>query len=107
MSSLFYLFGQYYYVVLILQAICVYHCVRKGNQNWIWLIVFLPLVGCVIYLFTEVITKNKVRNVQSGVGEVFRPSGSIKKLQENLRFSDTFQNKIALADALFAAGQTD
>lgn len=38
---------------------------------------------------------------------VFNPSGKTKKLQENLRFRDTFDNRIALADAYMEAGQTD
>lgn len=96
----------FYTVTIILQAICIIHCLRRGNtNNWIWLIVFLPLIGCMVYLFTEVITRRNIRNVQAGVGEVFSPSGSIKKLEENLRFSDTFNNKIALADAYLNTGQ--
>lgn len=40
--------GYFYYVTLALQAICVIHCLRKGNQQkWIYIIVFLPLIGCV------------------------------------------------------------
>lgn len=97
----------FYTVTIILQVICVIHCIRKRNQqNWIWLIVFLPLIGCIAYLFSEVLTRRNIRDVQAGVGEVFRPSGSIKKLEENLRFSDTFNNRIVLADAYLQAGQT-
>lgn len=97
----------FYTVTIILQAICVIHCIRSRNQqNWIWLIIFLPMIGCIAYLFTEVITRRSIRNVQAGVGEVLSPSGSIRKLEENLRFSDTFNNRIALADAYLQAGQT-
>ena len=104
---MFFFNPAFYTVTIILQAICVIHCVRKRNKtNWIYLIIFLPLIGCLVYLFSEVITKREIRNVQAGVGEVFSPSGSIKKLEERLRFSDTFNNRIALADAYFGAGQT-
>lgn len=97
----------FYTVTIILQAVCVIHCIRSRNQqNWIWLIVFLPVIGSVAYLFTEVLTRRTIRQVQSGVGEVIRPSGSVKKLEENLRFSDTFNNRIALADAYLQSGQT-
>lgn len=47
-----------------------------------------------------------MRNVQSGLGSIFNASGSIRKLEENLRFSDTFNNRVMLADAYLAAGQT-
>jgi hypothetical protein len=101
-------FGNTFYIVtIVLQAICVIHCLRKGNQNnWIWLIVFLPLIGCLIYFFSEMFTNREIRTVKSNVGEILNPSGSIKKLEENLRFSDTFSNRITLADAYLAGGQT-
>ncbi|MDP4262541.1 MAG: PLDc N-terminal domain-containing protein [Bacteroidota bacterium] len=98
----------YYYLIIGLQAICVIHCIRKGRSaNWIWLIVFLPLIGCLIYLFTEIFTGRDIQNVQSGMISVFNPGGSVRRLEENLRFSDTFANRIALADAYLATGNTD
>jgi len=98
----------FYYVVVGLQAICAIHCYRKGNVNkWIWLIVFLPVVGCLIYIFTEMFTRGDMQNMQEGMGAVFNPSGRIRRLEENLRFSDTFNNKIALAEAYLDVGQTE
>ena len=92
--------GQFYIITVILQAICVIHCLKnKTSNNWIWLIVFLPLIGCLIYFFSEILTRSQIRNFQSGFGEMISPSGSIKKLEDNLRFSDTFQNRVSLADA--------
>ena len=105
---MFFFNPNFYYVSIILQAICVFHCIRKGNQNkWIWIIVFLPFIGCLIYFFTEIINSSDIQKVQSGLGEVFNPSGSIRKLEENLRFSDTFHNRVALADAYLYAGNID
>lgn len=99
---------NFYYVSLVLQAICVYHCIRKGNQNkWIWIIVFLPFIGCIIYFFSEIVTGREINRVQSGLGEFINPSGSIRRLEENLRFTDTFANRIALADAYLACGDVD
>ncbi len=99
--------GNYYYLSFALQAICVIHCMRKGNANrWIWIIVFLPLIGCLAYIFTEIFTGNEVQQLQSGMGRVFRPLGSVKKMEEQLRFSDTFNNRVGLADACLAAGDT-
>jgi hypothetical protein len=99
---------SFYYITIGLQLICVLHCIKKGNQNnWIWLIVFLPLIGCIIYIFTEIFNTRDLRQVQSGMTAVFNPSGRIKKLEENLRFSDTFNNRVILADAYLNAGFTD
>ena len=100
-------FGSYYIVILILQGFCVYHCVRRGrDRNWIWLIVFLPVVGCLIYLFDQVLSARKIKDVQQGVSTVFNPTGTIRRLEKNLQFSDTFNNRVMLADAYLAAGQT-
>ncbi|MFI5131396.1 MAG: hypothetical protein ACHQFX_15445 [Chitinophagales bacterium] len=91
-----------------MQALCVIHCLRKGRpNNWIWLIVFLPVIGSLIYLFSEIFTGREIRNVQSGIGSVFNPGGSVRRLEQNLRFSDTFANRVALADAYLNTGNTD
>lgn len=98
-------FSGYYPIILILQAVCVFHCVRKGNQqNWIWLIVFLPAIGCLIYFFTEIVTKREVSAIQSNLDAVIRPVGRIKDLKRHLEFSHTFDNKVALADAYLESG---
>lgn len=100
--------GYFYYVSIALQAICVIHCLRKGNQQkWIWIIVFVPFIGCIAYFFTEIITPGHVRNWQSGAGGLFNPVGRISRLENNLRFADTFNNRVMLADAYLAVGQTD
>ncbi|MFT3823891.1 MAG: PLDc N-terminal domain-containing protein [Chitinophagaceae bacterium] len=100
--------NYFYYITIALQLICVLHCVRKGNQQkWIWIIVFIPIVGCIVYIVTEMFTGREMEQVQSGIGNLINPSGSIRKLEENLRFSDTFNNRMALADAYLASGNTD
>jgi hypothetical protein len=39
--------GVPYTIVLILQGICVLHALKTGRDyKWIFLIVFIPLVGC-------------------------------------------------------------
>ncbi|MGC4038061.1 MAG: hypothetical protein QM764_19020 [Chitinophagaceae bacterium] len=101
--------NNYFYLITIgLQLICVIHCVRKGKQNnWIWIIVFLPIVGCLAYIFTEMFSSGDINNVQSGVGNFLNPGGRIRKLENNLRFADTFTNRTMLADAYLASGNTD
>lgn len=100
--------SNYYYLILILQAICVIHCLWKSRQyNWIWLIVFLPAIGCLIYIFAEIFSRHDMQKVQSGMSTIFSPGGSVRRLEENLRFSDTFANRIALADAYLSMGNID
>ena len=100
--------NYFYYITIGLQAICVLHCIRKGTQSkWIWLIVFLPVVGSIAYIFTEIFTGRDIRSWQMGVGSFFNSSGRISRLEDNLRFTDTFNNRVILADAYLAAGHVD
>ena len=50
---------------------------------------------------------NEIKQVQSGVSTIINPTGSIRKLETQLKFSDTFNNRVALADAYLATGATD
>lgn len=97
-----------YYALIGLQVLCVIHVIRKGTSMWwIWLIIFLPFFGSMIYLFMEVFSKRDLRKVQSSVGAVINPGGRIKDLEEKLRFADTFNNRVTLADAYLATGDAD
>lgn len=98
-------YSQYYVLVIVLQGICAFHSIRRGTQSkWIWIIVFLPLVGSLAYIFTEIIQKQHVSSVQEGVAAIVNPSGRVRKLERSLKFSDTIANRTALADAYLAAG---
>jgi len=100
--------SYWYYLVVALQGFCVYQVIRRGNPYyWIFLIIFLPVVGSLIYLFTEVVSFRDMSNVQENVGTFINPAGKIRKLEEQLRFSDTFKNKVLLADAYAASGNPD
>jgi hypothetical protein len=107
-------YGSYYYIIVGLQIFCGIHSYRRGTLNrWIFLIIFLPVIGSIIYLYSEVLSNRntgsfKVINKPGiDVGAVLNPGGKIKKLEEELRFTDTFANRINLADAYLAAGSTD
>lgn len=105
---MFFLNNYFYYITIGLQIICVIHCLRKGNSTmWIWLIIFLPLMGCIAYIIMEVLNRNSMQQMQSGMGSIIYPAGKIKKLEKQLQFSDTFNNRVLLADAYLSAGDTD
>jgi len=104
--------GNYYYIILILEALCAIHSYRRGTLNrWIWLIVFIPVIGCLIYIYSEVISNRNVsvnlKKTTVNLSDAINPAGKIKKLEEELRFTNTFANKVKLADAYLAAGDTE
>ncbi|PBQ31292.1 hypothetical protein CNR22_05775 [Sphingobacteriaceae bacterium] len=105
MYDLFGSFSEYYYFILALQALCVFHSYRKGNQQkWIWIIVFLPLVGSLVYIFTEIVKRNHVSDIQEKAVAFVNPGGRIKNLEKNFKFTSTFTNRVALADAYLESG---
>jgi hypothetical protein len=105
---MFFFSNYYYYIIIGLQIFCVVHCLRKGMHTmWIWLIIFLPLIGCIAYIIMEMMNRNSMQQMQSGVGNIIYPAAKIKKLEKQLEFSDTFNNRIMLADAYLSAGNTD
>ena len=99
---------NYYYIIVGLQALCVIHCLKMGRERgWIWFIVFVPFIGSVAYIFMEIFSRRDLQNVGSGLGSVINAPWKIKKLEQQLRFSDTFNNRVALADTYLAAGQKE
>jgi hypothetical protein len=112
MPGIFTKLYEYYYIVLILQGFCLFHSFRRGiQQKWLWIIVFLPLVGSIIYIFSEIINKRDVssiqNSIQSNVTSFINPTGRIRKFEKKLKFSNTFANKVNLADAYFDNRQYD
>ena len=102
------LHGDYlYYIPIGLQAICAFHSYRNGSfQKWIWLIVFLPVIGSLIYLYQEVLNNRRISTPKIDVKAVFNPGVKLQRLEEEVRFTDTFANRIKLADAYLDAGFT-
>jgi hypothetical protein len=104
---MFFELSPYFYgITIVLQAICVFHCIRKGSQQkWIWIIVFLPMVGCLAYIFTEMFTTRDLKSVSADVSSIINPGGNIRRLEQQLQFTDSFQNRVLLADAYLGRGE--
>jgi len=106
---MFHSHSYFYYIIIGLDVICILHSIRNGTQNkWMLLIVFAPVIGALVYLFAEVFTRRNRSNLQEGIsGILLTNNARIRRLEENLKFTDTFNNRILLADAYLAAGHTD
>jgi hypothetical protein len=106
---MFHQHSYFYYITIGLDVICILHSMRNGTHNkWMLLIVFAPIVGALVYLFAEVFTRRTRTGLQDGIAGILTTNSTrIRKLEENLKFTDTFNNRILLADAYLAAGHTD
>src|SRR5476649_2757923 len=100
--------GYIYYLTIALQAFCAYHSYKRGTLGqWLWIIIFLPVIGSLIYIYSQILSNRGFRKSNIDVLAIFNPGGKIKKLEDELRFTDTFTNRIKLADAYLDAGLTD
>lgn len=89
-----------YYLTIALQVFCIYHAYKNSNAYyWYFIIFFLPLIGGIIYLFTQVINKQDVVNITDEITTIINPTKKIKELEKELEFANTFQSKINLANA--------
>ena len=93
----------YYYgtgtVVVILQVFCIIHAIRHRNTSSIWLILFFPLIGCIIYLSTEARGMGRGgRKLGRDIAAVVNPSGKLKALREQLEHAPTVENRLLLAE---------
>ena len=89
-----------YYLILLLQGYCIYHTYKHRNPYyWYFLILFIPVIGCVIYLITQVYNKSDAEKIKEEIVLVINPTKKIKDLEKQLQFTETYQNRVDLADA--------
>lgn len=101
---------MYLYFIIAFQGYCIYHLLKNRNSYyWIFAILFLPFIGCVTYLVTQVITKSGTEKIQENLTTIIDPSkkntysGKVKNLERKLEFADTYLNRVNLADAYLAS----
>ncbi len=95
---MFWLAGGPYYIILgILQLLCILHALKTGRRDWILLLIFLPVIGAVIYFLRELLPEIQSGDFMARVQGTLFPNSGIKELERNLRISDTEANRLNLA----------
>lgn len=93
---------MYYYLIVALQAYCIYHAYKNSKPYyWYFVILFIPAIGSLIYLISQVYNKNDTEKIQEEITTVLNPTKKIKDLEKKLEFIDVYTIRIALADAYF------
>ena len=91
---------MYFYLIVALQSYCIYHAYKNSKPYyWYFLVFFIPVLGSLIYIITQVYNKNNTEKIQSEITSIINPTGKIKDLEKKIEFSDTYSNRIELADA--------
>lgn len=89
---------------IVIQIFFAVHAGRTGRYLWIFIILFFPLVGSLIYFFVEYLPERQmtanVRLPRNGYS-----SKSIRQLKKELEITDSVKNRMNLAKAYFKAGQ--
>ena len=90
--------GYSYYIIGALQIICILHALKTNRRDWIYLLIFLPLIGAIIYIIREILPGSRLSEMNAGNVKTFFPSGRIKELERNLKIADTDANRLRLAE---------
>jgi len=99
---------MYLYLIIALQGYCVYHCYTNKHSNyWIVLIIFVPVLGSLIYLLQYAFSNKDGERDQDRLVPVLKPSKKIIGLEEEFKFSETFENQSTLGDAYLESGMYD
>lgn len=89
-----------YLLIILLQGYCFYHAYTRRVEIWWYLLIFLmPLLGCCIYMFRHFNTPaamDAIGNVVEEVRGTLDNTYQTRKLEKQLDFSDTVQNKLIL-----------
>ncbi len=97
---------RFYPLVIVLQVYCFYHMYKNHNdQRWFWLIFFLPFFGSLIYLYIHFYSSGEIENVGEGLKQAVNSNYHTQKLERELEVSDTFRNRMNLADAYLIDGR--
>lgn len=96
-----------YYLVLILQGICIIHAMKTGRRDWIYIILFLPAIGGIAYIIREILPEINQGDFWNNLQRIFFPGARVRDLERRLRISDTITNKMNLAEEYMLSKQYD
>ena len=98
------------YLTYFIQILLVIHVLKTGrNRYWIWLLIFLPLIGGVAYLVVEIIPEFSAgitgQRARRGVRKLIDPAADIRTHAAAWEQSSNADNGRRYAQALLAAGR--
>ncbi len=100
---------------LALQIYFGIHAVRSGRYGWLFILLFFPFLGCVIYFFAEYLPELKenrrARRLADGVADsvvnTLDPGRRTRELEAKLKLTPSFANRQALDEEYMAEGRVD
>jgi hypothetical protein len=97
-------------LLLLAQIACAVHVVRSGRPYiWIYLVVFVPVVGMAAYLIAEVLPElvgsRPARRAASEMKRTIDPTRGLREAMRRAVMTPTIENKAALAEEYLRTGQ--
>lgn len=96
-------------LLILIQIAFAIHVIRSGREMyWLYLIMFLPGIGCAIYFFTQVLpdmqNNYSVRKAGNQLLKAIDPERELRRRKDELEIADTVENRVKLADECIEAG---
>ncbi len=99
---------RFYPFVIMIQIFCLYHAyTNKTEQKWFWIIVIFPFVGSLFYLYDHFYSRRNLELIKEEVKGSLIQNYSIDKLEQKVKFSQTYANKLELANEHLNIGNLD
>jgi len=99
----------FYLLIPAFQLFCIIHVFKTGRLNpWLYIVIFLPGIGSLAYVFLELIPDIKASMQKGAVIKIHNrilPKAKIKKLEEEVAYNPNVANKEQLAGAYFNNNQ--
>ena len=93
---------MHYYLIIALKVFCLYHIYKNHKPYyWFFVIFLIPIAGALFYIITQVLTSRDVDSIQKEITSIVNPTKKIKDLEKRIEFTDTYANRMDLADAYF------
>ncbi len=97
-----------YPLVILIQIFCLYHAYKnKSEQRWFWIIIVFPFLGSLFYLYDQFYSRGNIDKIKEEVKGSIISNYTINKLEQKVVFSDTFSNRLELANEHFKIGNYD
>lgn len=80
---------------------------HKREYYWYFIIMFLPFLGSMFYLFVEFGSRRNLEKVSSTIQDTVISDNRLKKLLKELEFSDTIKNRLAVGEEYMHLGQSE
>ena len=97
-------------LLLLAQIACAVHVVRTGrNYTWIYIVVFVPVVGMAAYLIAEILPdlmrSRPARQAAAGMANAINPGKHLREAMRRVEITPTAENKATLAEEYLIAGR--